>query len=579
MRLTKRMKWVISIILLVSIAVVFSFNFVASTLATKKLKEVIAKTPTKGYQLTFRNVRVNLLTMSVVVKDIELMPDSLLMANYKNHVGDAKNIFALQIETLRLRHIDIYRVLGSKIIDLKAIELKKPTFTVYTGGGNPQKEHAKIDSPKNGLNLERIAIDGIGGVDINALILDNFSLLIENPISHDTVLYNTGLKSKLEKIYLIKNTNDSNTYRLVYNDLRFDVENENFRLAANSYALSFHKFSFVPGSSSIQIDSLKVIPTKNRFKMAAAFKFRADVFDVRVATIKMQLGNLTEMLKEGNFYLSHMLVDGLDLKILRNKSLPFDESKRPLLPNELLKKLKTNINIDSIQIRNSVLAYEESNSDGLPPMKVNLDNLTVDMKWITSMSDSMLANRPMAINLNAMLEKEIPLDVTFLFPLHSTIDTFSYSGRLGSGKISIFNPILQSAAGVTFSDGDLAGIDFTVQANSTYAMGEMTMLYSNLKGEVLKKQMEESNRFFTWIANQVIKSDNPHADDKPRVVPIYFSRDMYKGFGNFAFKPLLSGVLATTIPTFDASNQRKIDFIEKTSKKDIRRRKRQEKRD
>jgi hypothetical protein len=95
----------------------------------------------------------------------------------------------------------------------------------------------------------------------------------------------------------------------------------------------------------------------------------------------------------------------------------------------------------------------------------------------------------------------------------------------------------------------------------------------------MKKESGESNRLFSWVANQVIKTDNPNQGEKPRVVPVFFARDLYKGMGNFSFKPLLSGVLATTIPTFDKSNQRHIDIIRKTTKKDIRRRKRADKRE
>jgi hypothetical protein len=138
--------------------------------------------------------------------------------------------------------------------------------------------------------------------------------------------------------------------------------------------------------------------------------------------------------------------------------------------------------------------------------------------------------------------------------------------------------MLESAAGVKFSKGDLKSIQFAVEANDTYAMGTMTMLYNDLEGTVLKNDGHHDNKVLTWIANQVIRVDNPFSGEKPRKVPIYFDRAMYKGFGNFAFKPLLSGILATTIPTFDKSNQKSIDVVNQTTKRDLRKRRREEKR-
>ena len=579
MRKHKKLKWILAIVLTLLIVLVFSLNFVVSKLADRELRDLLAKKSTNGYNLSYDHIRVNMLNQSVILKGIQISPDSSLMAEYKRHAGDAKNLFALHIPTLRLEHINVISALGSKIVDLRGIVFSHAVFTIYTGGGNPEKNPIHNKQLKRGLNLENIAIKGIGGIDIASVVFDDFSLLVVNPIKGDTVLHNTGFRTELDDLHLIKNSADSSTYRLGLKDMRFDVENERFNLGGSKYELSFQKFSFEAESRSVQIDELQVKPKQNKYKMAASFQYRADVYDVAVQRINLKFGDIKEMLLHGNWYLPYLAVDGLDLKILRNRSLPFDESKRPLLPNELLKKMKANIDVDSLLIRNSTLVYEESNNDGHPAMVVTLNKLSVDMQWITSIADSMLASRPMTVGLKAMLENQIPLDVMFNFPLHSRADTFSYSGRLGKGNLSVFNPILQSAAGVNFSSGELQGISFAVEANNTYAMGTMTMLYSNLKGEVMKKESGESNRLFSWVANQVIKTDNPNQGEKPRVVPVFFARDLYKGMGNFSFKPLLSGVLATTIPTFDKSNQRHIDIIRKTTKKDIRRRKRADKRE
>jgi len=212
-------------------------------------------------------------------------------------------------------------------------------------------------------------------------------------------------------------------------------------------------------------------------------------------------------------------------------------------------------------------------------MKVSLDRLRVEISEITSIRDSMSYEYPMQIRLMADLQNQLALDVTFKYPLLSRSDTFTFSGSLGGGDITVFNPMLESAANVRFLKGKLKGIHFSVQANATHAMGQMTMLYSGLDGEVLKKDTEEGNKFLSWLANQVVKSDNPLNGEEPRVVPIYFKRVMYKGAGNFAFKALLSGILASTIPTFDHANQKSIDVVKKETKKDKRQLRREERRE
>jgi hypothetical protein len=209
-------------------------------------------------------------------------------------------------------------------------------------------------------------------------------------------------------------------------------------------------------------------------------------------------------------------------------------------------------------------------------MKVTFDQLSLEMSEITSIRDSMSYEHPMKLRLMANLQNQFPLDVTFIYPLLSKSDTFTFSGTLGGGDMTLFNPMLESAANVRFLKGKLKSIHFSVQSNANEAMGQMTMLYSGLEGEILRKNEVESNKFLSWIANQVVKSDNPLGGEEPRVVPLYFKRVMYKGTGNFAFKTLLSGILASTLPTFEHANQKKIDVVKHQTRKDKRQQRREE---
>jgi len=278
MRKHKKLKWILAIVLTLLIVLVFSLNFVVSKLADRELRDLLAKKSTNGYDLRYDHIRVNLLNQSIILKGIQITPDSSLMADYKRHTGEAKNLFALHIPTLRLEHIDVISALGSKIVDLREIEFSHAVFTIYTGGGNPQKHPVNAGHLKGGFNLENIAIRGIGGIDIASVIFDELSLLVVNPVKGDTVLHNTGFRSELDDLHLIKNSTDSNTYRLVLKDMRFDVENERFNLAGNKYELSFQKFSFEAESRSVQIDDLQVKPKQNRYKMAAAFTIQSRMF-------------------------------------------------------------------------------------------------------------------------------------------------------------------------------------------------------------------------------------------------------------------------------------------------------------
>ncbi|MFA5418053.1 MAG: hypothetical protein WC341_06300 [Bacteroidales bacterium] len=567
------------IILAVIVMLVLSANLIVSRIVERKVRNKLETNPMNGYNISFSKLKVNLFSMSVVLKDISLKPDSVLMNEYKSFSTAKKTLFQTEVPVLKIKNLDVLSYLGGKMVTIDEILYKSATITFYTGGGKREKRKITAEDLEKGINMNNLVIPGVGGIDIGEIKLNDLNFLVINPVKVDTLVHNTDIDCTLEKLHLIKNESDSNSFRLDMSDIRFELKNEHFAMASGKYNLSFSKLSFSAKSHEILINDLLLKPARDARRMASGFKYRTDVYHAEVRDIAVQLGDVKSMLITGNYYLPQIRLDGLNLFIVRNISLPFDETRRPLLPNQLLKSMKTDIDIDSLEITHGNLLYEETNNENTPPMKVSLDKLYLLITDVTSIRDSMSNNRPMKIQLTADLQNQLPLDVSFEFPLLSKSDTFSYAGTLGGGKMSIFNPVVKSAAEVKFVKGKLMGIGFSVQANPAYAMGEMTMLYTGLQGEVLKKSSNNSNKLLSWIADQVVKSDNPFAGEKPRVVPVYFDRVMYKGFGNFAFKTLLSGILASTLPTFDRSNQKKVDVRNNMTKKYYRKQRRQERRD
>ncbi len=573
---SKKKYVVTGMVIAVLVIIILIANFYAGSIAEKKIRKAL-QTSGSGYLIDFDRAKINFFTMTVIIKDLTITPDSTLLAQYKGKKSVQKSLYKVEIPVLRLRHIDAVSILGTKQIDIREIIFNKMVLTLITGGGKQERRRVTEEQVDKGININRIALPEIGGVGIGLIKFNAFTLYVVNLPKEDTVLVNKGADFTLDNLRLIKNPLDTNTFRLVTEDVRLDIEDESFDFSTKDYKLSFSRLNFSIREKLLHVENLKVSPKRNMYAMASAKKFRSDVFNVTTDMIDVHLGDFKSMILNGSYDFPLVKMSGLKLFVLRNRSLPFDESKRPLLPNALLKSMTTRLNIDSLMIGKSQLVYEESNSDKEPSMKVSLDRLKVLVTGITSVSDSMKL-RPMKMQIAAKLQNQIPMEVNFTFPLASVRDTFSYYGSLGGGAMSVFNPMLESAAGVRFSSGDLESIKFHVRANNTYAMGNMTMLYHNLAGTVLRKDGQEDNKLLSWIANQVLKSDNPVAGEAPREVPIYFNRVMYKGFGNFAFKPLLSGILATTIPTFDKSNQKSIDEVNHTTRRDLRKRRREEKR-
>ena len=63
--------------------------------------------------------------------------------------------------------------------------------------------------------------------------------------------------------------------------------------------------------------------------MAAEFKYTKEIYDVQVKKIDVHSFYIAKFVREGDLYIDSIDIYNIDLKILKDKRYPFDESLRP----------------------------------------------------------------------------------------------------------------------------------------------------------------------------------------------------------------------------------------------------------
>ncbi len=157
------------------------------------------------------------------------------------------------------------------------------------------------------------------------------------------------------------------------------------------------------------------------------------------------------------------------------------------------------------------------------------------------------------------------LGVQFIFPLAVKSDTFYFSGDVyGPVPFSVFNPAIYPAAGLKFNDGILDTLTFSGSANPIYSSGTMLMLYHNLGLQAMKKkEVQTANKFLSWGVNSLIRKNNPRIGEgkEAKAVSMFFLRNVEKGFGNFFWKTLFSGMKATILPSVNTINRKNMQSV------------------
>jgi len=567
---------IISILLASIIVIILIIQIILGNIIENKIEDAISKKENSQYIIDIGNVKVNLFTMTLILKDVNITPDSVTIQQLKQKRSKQGFALNLKIPNLRIRNIGVFSLISSKQLNIKKFIIKQAEIEILTSKNKKTSKPKEKSNHK--FNVDSIVIPGLNGVDIGRFTFSNFMVNVLDVGSNDTIFFAKNLDIALDNITLTKNESDSTSFRLKISDADVNMTAEQFRLPGDKYLLAFEKMSFNMDQALLVFKNLKIKPRYSMDRMVKLSQFQYEIFNCEIQSVEVHSLNLSQIIRNSDIILSNVVVDGMNLSIYKDKHYPFDTTKRPKLPVQSLKLLKQNLYIDSIIINNSKLTYSELHKQLDVPMVVNLTNLNATVGNITSIHDSIAKKSVMTIKMLANLQTSIPMGVNIYMPLNSVVDTFSFNGWMGKGDMKLFNKILLPALGLKFDAGYIDGLKFNANANTTYSIGKMTMLYHDLDGVVVRKDPQQTNKFLSWVANTAMIRNNPIPNKEKRVEPMFFNRVMYKGLGNFMWKTLQSGITATLIPTMDNKVQKQIDIELGSDKKTIRKREKAEKR-
>ena len=545
----KKILIILGIIIGVFIIIIFVINFFAASIIEGKLKNALTKKDTE-YHVNIRDVGGNIFFGNIRIKDIEIIPDSSLLQDIKDLTAPTSTAFEINIPLLRVVGINLYDAIVKADIKLNAIEVKRAKIKIYKGKAHKiekSKIEQKPDSQK--FDPDSIYLKNVAGISVGEILLVNNEFQIWDLEKNKEILANKLSRFSLTELYVRKYEGIKDVFYLDVNTCKVHISKEEFALPGGDYRLSFNKLDLSISDSTMRINKMEFKPTwKDKFKMATQWKYTKEIYDVEAQEVDLHSINLYKLVTEGGVFIDSISVNKINVKILKDKRYPFDESKRPTLPQQSLKTMKMPLYIGEVNIRNSELVYQEKEAGSVDLMTVELGNLNAKINFITSVKDSISTQKPMKASIRAKLMNKPLLKVDFSFPLHTQSNLFYFSGWLGSAKLSTFDKASLPAIGVKFLSGDLQSIHFQASATTTVSKGEMTMLYDNLSAELLKKDNESKNKFMSWAANTMLRTSNPGSNGKTRVVEMGFNRVMYKGLGNYLWKTLQSGIIGSITP-------------------------------
>lgn len=206
----------------------------------------------------------------------------------------------------------------------------------------------------------------------------------------------------------------------------------------------------------------------------------------------------------------------------------------------MLRNMPILLNLDSIQISNAYLKYEERVKEDREPGMVEFSDLNMSINNITNIDLNRKEFPKTRIKANADFMKTAPLNIDWEFDISNKTDNFQISGSMGRLAASQMNKFMKAGLNVEAS-GEITDMYFNFYGNEHQAKGEMRLEYKDFKVEVLRSDGERKNKVISALANLIVK--NKAQNKKANYKDIRYERDKSKSFWNYLWNLIKNGAL------------------------------------
>jgi len=441
--------------------------------------------------------------------------------------------FELQIPTLAMNGFDMDNAYKNDQFSFESIVVDKPTFQLY----NNAKDSLRFNPFKINLypHFESFA--------------DVFSSKSLNVNDANITVFKNGQKKLQEKISLnltkVRIENKPSQGFMHSSDFSFRIPN--LKRQEKLYQFTIGQTSYSSGNNRVTAKDIRIIPNFSKDNHQKQVGFQSDYFSGKIDSVSISQPNIRRWFEKEELAGKYLSVNGLNFDIYRDKQMPFDESRRPKILQDLIKSLKFPVSFDSLILANSQVSYSEKKASDDLEGKIRFTNIHMRLMPFTNMKISNGVIPDFNLDGTATIQDSCQLKVSMNYLMNHPENKFTAKGSLSPFNMRILNPVLEPLALVSIRSGKVNQFQFDFSADQTSANGQLFFGYDNLKIAVL--EMKDGNtkdsRFASFLANSLLlRAKNPRGKE---LLPdqIAFQRDQKRSVLNYWWKSIFSGVKNT----------------------------------
>lgn len=483
--------------------------------------------------------------------------EQVIPIGYKDFLLSGRDIVYSNHQNIAIRSLALKPTNG-EILDV-----------ILTPGSSPDgKTTINLKTNHIAFNINKLEfVDKKLNLDIKDVLVDHVNGTLKAGEKKQNKTSEPGIiQSVIVRKMSLKNSNityDNGKEPLIFHDLNATINNIELSPKANQQGLSFkvkdyylttrnfaYKTQFYNMSlgllklnkNKVQINNFAMKPLVSRAQFIKMIPVERDLYDIKAGQIIAE-GEWDLFSHHKMINASHVMIQSADANIFRSK-IPKDDPKVKALYSKMLRSIKIPMTINNLDLKNSVLVYEEDTPESMGPGKLIFSNFNMNVRNLNS---AKIKGKPtkVDIKINCSFMNLSPLSVNWNFDVADTNDNFAISGKTTNLPASGINPFIRPYLHVTATAGTIQEMLFNFKGNPAGLHGTFNLKHKDLKIAVLNKNNHEKKGFLTAVANVFIKSNSGSFPESVTVENV--ERDPTKSFFNLFWKGIEQGLKKTLI--------------------------------
>ncbi|MCD7938234.1 MAG: hypothetical protein LUG98_15360, partial [Tannerellaceae bacterium] len=240
-------------------------------------------------------------------------------------------------------------------------------------------------------------------------------------------------------------------------------------------------------------------------------------------------------------YIKEVTVDNPMLQNFKNKQIYVPPSWIPMI-YQGLQKAPFPINIDKVTVNNFGVIYEELAKNKIEPGRLVFTELNGVFTGFTNIVSH--PEQYIRLDADGKLYGQGHFNAIWYLPVDSLNDRFLLQAHLPDMDLLLLNEIIRPLADAELKEGHLNDFRFVMDAGSAGGSIDMLFLYDGLKVNIfqIKDGVKKDKKFLNFLANAVVRDNNPNnpwkTRSKPRLASDTIIRDPYHSTFNYLWQLL-----------------------------------------